>query len=84
MEKGSYVDRCVNNDEGGNVLGTLFVQLPSIYTGGKWTIFEGEDETREKHSILMKAVQHLVLTSFATTKIASMKLQRSRVGHVSF
>ena len=44
MEKGSYVDRCVNNDEGGNVLGTLFVQLPSIYTGGKWTIFEGEDD----------------------------------------
>ena len=45
MEKGSYVDRCANADEeGGSVLGTLFVQLPSTYTGGKMTIFGSEDD----------------------------------------
>ena len=51
MEKGSRVDRCKNSDEGQNVLGTLFVQLPSVFTGGKISIYnseeDGEDEEGE-------------------------------------
>ena len=48
MEKGSYVERCKTTDEGGNVLGTLFVQLPSVFTGGKIRIFNaGEHEDDE-------------------------------------
>ena len=40
MEKGSRVDRCKNTHEGANnVLGTLFVQLPSVFSGGKVSIF---------------------------------------------
>jgi len=56
MEKGSRVDRCKNTDQGTNVLGTLFVQLPSVFTGGKVSIFnsngggdnnESEEEDEE-------------------------------------
>ena len=52
MEKGSYVERCKTTDEGGNVLGTLFVQLPSVFTGGNISIFnagETEDGAEEKN-----------------------------------
>ena len=48
MEKGSYVERCKTTDEGGNVLGTLFIQLPSVFTGGEISIFNaGEHEDEE-------------------------------------
>lgn len=48
MEKGSRIDRHSNallqqnNDT--TVLGTLFVQLPSVFTGGKFSIFAGGGE----------------------------------------
>ena len=48
MEKGSCIDRHSNallqqnNDT--TVLGTLFVQLPSVFTGGKFSIFAGGGE----------------------------------------
>jgi len=45
MEKGSRVDRCKTTDEGTNVLGTLFVQLPSVFTGGEVHIYnDGEGD----------------------------------------
>ena len=45
MEKGSRVNRCKNADEGTNVLGTLFVQLPSVFTGGEVNIYnDGEGD----------------------------------------
>ena len=45
MEKGSRVDRCKNTDEGTNILGTLFVQLPSVFTGGEVKIYnDGEGD----------------------------------------
>jgi len=45
MEKGSRVDRCKNTDQGTNVLGTLFVQLPSVFTGGEVNIYnDGEGD----------------------------------------
>ena len=56
MEKGSHVERCKNSDEGGNVLGTLFIQLPSVFTGGKISIFnageteEGDEEKNEEET----------------------------------
>ena len=50
MEKGGRVDRCKTTDEGANVLGTLFVQLPSVFTGGKVSIINtkgGGDNNNE-------------------------------------
>ena len=45
MEKGGRVDRCKNTDQGTNVLGTLFVQLPSVFTGGEVNIYnDGEGD----------------------------------------
>ena len=44
MEKGSHVERCKNSDEGQNVLGTLFVQLPSVFTGGRISIYNVGNE----------------------------------------
>jgi hypothetical protein len=45
MEKGSHIDRCSIENKGKNVLGTLFVQLPSVFTGGKVSIFVGGEDT---------------------------------------
>jgi len=61
MEKGSRVDRCKNTDEGTNVLGTLFVQLPSVFTGGKVSVFNnnngGEDNGDEEEEEAVSAFQ---------------------------
>ena len=55
MEKGSRIDRHSNallqqnNDT--TVLGTLFVQLPSVFTGGKFSIFAGGGEDEDGDEI---------------------------------
>lgn len=45
MEKGSRIDRCSIDSGGATVMGTLFIQLPSVFTGGKVGVFVpgGED-----------------------------------------
>jgi hypothetical protein len=45
MEKGSRIDRCSIENKGKNILGTLFVQLPSVFTGGKVSVFDGGKDT---------------------------------------
>ena len=46
MEKGSQVKRCSNTEEDDSVIGTLLVQLPSTFKGGKVTVYnvDGEDD----------------------------------------
>ena len=52
MEKGSHFGLCVNNDKvGGNVLGTLLVQLPSSFTGGKISIISGDEEDHKSTTL---------------------------------
>ncbi len=45
MEKGSRIDRCSIVSKGGTFLGTLFVQLPSVFTGGKVSVFVGGEDS---------------------------------------
>ena len=47
MEKKSKIDWCINADEGENVIGTMFVQLPSKFSGGKVAIYKWEKEKDE-------------------------------------
>jgi hypothetical protein len=55
MEKGSRIDRHANalpdTDTETTVLGTLFVQLPSEFTGGKFSIFAGGGEDEDGDEI---------------------------------
>jgi hypothetical protein len=55
MEKGSRIDRHANALPDTNtettVLGTLFVQLPSEFTGGKFSIFAGGGEDEDGDEI---------------------------------
>jgi len=50
MEKGGYINRRRDDDEDGNVLGSLLIQLPSQFTGGELTIYNSsvEDDKDEE------------------------------------
>ena len=50
MEKNSKIDWCTNADEGSDVIGTLFVQLPSKFSGGKIGIYKWNEEYQEEAS----------------------------------
>jgi hypothetical protein len=45
MEKDSRIDRCSIANKGVTFLGTLFVQLPSVFTGGQVSVFDGGKDT---------------------------------------
>mmetsp|Transcript_2775 Transcript_2775/g.5913 ORF Transcript_2775/g.5913 Transcript_2775/m.5913 type:complete len:282 (+) Transcript_2775:197-1042(+) len=44
MEKGSAIDWCSNIEDDANVIGTLLIQLPSVFSGGKMSVFYGDDD----------------------------------------
>ena len=44
FQRGSCIDRCRNADEDDNVLGTLMIQLPSVFTGGEVRIWDNNDD----------------------------------------
>ncbi|KAL9182066.1 hypothetical protein ACHAXT_012409 [Thalassiosira profunda] len=52
MEKGSQVKRCSNAEEDDSVIGTLLVQLPSTFKGGKVTVYnvDGEEDDDDNHA----------------------------------
>ena len=45
MEKDSRIERCSIANKGVTFLGTLFVQLPSVFTGGQVSVFDGGKDT---------------------------------------
>ena len=49
MEKGSSIDWCSYVEEDSNVIGTLFIQLPSIFTGGMISVFDGDEEEDDEN-----------------------------------
>ena len=48
LEKGSSIDWCSNVEEDKKVIGSLLIQLPSVFTGGKISIFSGSSEEDEE------------------------------------
>lgn len=46
MEEGSRIDRCVN-PEPHYILGTLYIQLPSIFSGGEMIVYSGDEREKE-------------------------------------
>lgn len=50
MEKGSSIDWCTNveEDEEDNVIGTMLIQLPSVFAGGKISVFHGDEELEDE------------------------------------
>ena len=52
MEKGSSIDWCSYVEEDSNVIGTLFIQLPSIFTGGEISVFDGDEEDEENEDFI--------------------------------
>ena len=44
MEKGSSIDWCSNMEEDENIIGSMLIQLPSNFVGGKISVFDGDDE----------------------------------------
>jgi hypothetical protein len=56
MEKGSSIDWCSYVEEDSNVIGTLFIQLPSIFTGGMISVFDGDEEDDEEDEDFINTV----------------------------
>ena len=51
MEQGGYIGRIWDDDdEDDNVIGSLFIQLPSKFTGGELTIYNSLEEDRDEES----------------------------------
>jgi len=48
FEKDSSIDWCSNVEEDKKVIGSLLIQLPSVFTGGKISIFSGSSEEDEE------------------------------------
>jgi len=48
MEKGSSIDWCSDVEEDDNIVGSMLIQLPSVFTGGKISIFDGDEEVDEE------------------------------------
>ena len=48
LEKGSSIDWCSNVEEDNKVIGSLLIQLPSVFTGGRISIFSGSSEEDEE------------------------------------
>ena len=44
MEKGSSMERCVNTEEEEDVFGTLYIQLPSVFSGGEINVYSGDEK----------------------------------------
>jgi len=44
MEKGSSMERCVNTEEEEDVFGTLYIQLPSVFSGGEMNVYSGDEK----------------------------------------
>lgn len=44
FQRGSCIDRCRNAEEDDDVLGTLMIQLPSVFTGGEIRIWDNNDD----------------------------------------
>ena len=51
MEEGSRIDRCANPGPH-YILGTLYIQLPSIFSGGEMIVYSGDE--RENDSEMAK------------------------------
>mmetsp|Transcript_17161 Transcript_17161/g.26881 ORF Transcript_17161/g.26881 Transcript_17161/m.26881 type:complete len:958 (-) Transcript_17161:146-3019(-) len=49
MEKGSSIDWCSNVEEDENIIGSMLIQLPSIFTGGKISVFDGDEDVDEEN-----------------------------------
>jgi hypothetical protein len=52
MEKGSSIDWCSNVEEEENIIGTMLIQLPSVFTGGKISVFDGDDEVEDEDDFI--------------------------------
>ena len=50
LEKGSSIDWCSNVEEDDQVIGSLLIQLPSIFTGGKVVVFSGNEDNEDDES----------------------------------
>lgn len=48
MEKGSSIDWCSNVEEDEKIIGSMLIQLPSIFTGGKISVFDGGEDVDEE------------------------------------
>jgi len=48
MEKGSSIDWCSDVEEDDNIIGSMLIQLPSIFSGGKISVFDGDEEVDEE------------------------------------
>eukprot|EP00984_Skeletonema_dohrnii_P030785 scaffold22545_cov107-Skeletonema_dohrnii-CCMP3373.AAC.1 len=48
MEKGSSIDWCSDVEEDDNIIGSMLIQLPSVFTGGKMYVFDGDEEVDEE------------------------------------
>lgn len=49
MEKGSSVDWCSNVEEDEDIIGSMLIQLPSIFKGGKISVFDGDEDVDEEN-----------------------------------
>eukprot|EP00984_Skeletonema_dohrnii_P030579 scaffold22177_cov90-Skeletonema_dohrnii-CCMP3373.AAC.1 len=51
MEKGSSIDWCSDVEEDDNIVGSMLIQLPSVFTGGKISVFDGDEEVDEEDEV---------------------------------
>ena len=51
MEKGSSIDWCTNVEDDENIIGSMLIQLPSVFTGGKISVFDGGDDVDEEDEV---------------------------------
>ena len=52
MEKGSSIDWCTYVEDDANVIGTMFIQLPSIFTGGRISVFDGDEDEEDNNDFV--------------------------------
>ena len=50
LEKGSSIDWCSNGEEDDQVIGSLLIQLPSVFTGGNVKVFSGNEDNEDDES----------------------------------
>mmetsp|Transcript_39971 Transcript_39971/g.86176 ORF Transcript_39971/g.86176 Transcript_39971/m.86176 type:complete len:151 (-) Transcript_39971:61-513(-) len=76
MEKGSHVGQCRNTKEDDNVLGTLLVQLPSIFSGGSMRVIV-KIQRDSAHLGVYPVMLNSRAISSVITQTVTMKSRRS-------
>lgn len=81
--QGSYIDRSLASNDWPNALGELIVQLPSVFTGGRVSIYYNDDEERAQSTFCLGADEGASFSCYflAHYKDCEFAIEKLRLGH---